>query len=100
LQAPTTLPSPPTWAKKAVALALGLGTMISWKRIVITVGDKIGKQHLTYRQGAAGELVAMSTNGAGVQFSALQKLLTAWILILPCVIMISGTLHYLLSRIM
>jgi PiT family inorganic phosphate transporter len=47
-----------------VALALGLGTMIGWKRIVVTVGEKIGKEHLTYGQGAAAELVAMSTIAA------------------------------------
>ena len=51
----------PTWVKVAVALALGLGTMIGWKRIVITVGEKIGKTHLTYAQGASAELVAMCT---------------------------------------
>ena len=48
----------PIWVKVAVAIALGLGTMIGWKRIVITVGEKIGKTHLTYGQGAAAELVA------------------------------------------
>src|SRR6476660_8723951 len=47
----------PTWVKVAVAIALGLGTMIGWKRIVITVGEKIGKTHLTYAQGASAELV-------------------------------------------
>ncbi len=47
----------------AVAVALGIGTMIGWKRIVVTVGEKIGKEHLTYAQGAAAELVAMTTIG-------------------------------------
>ena len=42
----------PTWVKIAVAIALGLGTMVGWKRIVVTVGEKIGKTHLTYAQGA------------------------------------------------
>ncbi|MEO6053822.1 MAG: inorganic phosphate transporter, partial [Chthoniobacterales bacterium] len=51
----------PDWVKYAVALALGLGTMIGWKRIVVTVGEKIGKQHLTYAQGASAEMVAMAT---------------------------------------
>src|SRR5262249_50762235 len=51
----------PTWVKVAVAFTLGLGTTIGWKRIVITVGEKIGKQHLTYAQGAAAELVAAGT---------------------------------------
>ena len=54
----------PTWVKVAVAIALGLGTMVGWKRIVVTVGEKIGKTHLTYGQGASAELVAMATIGA------------------------------------
>jgi len=54
----------PTWVKIAVAIALGLGTMVGWKRIVITVGEKIGKTHLTYGQGAAAELVAAGTIAA------------------------------------
>ena len=51
----------PVWVKIAVSLALGLGTMIGWKRIVVTVGEKIGKAHLTYAQGASAELVAFAT---------------------------------------
>src|ERR1700693_6126101 len=51
----------PGWVKVAVAMALGLGTMVGWKRIVVTVGEKIGKEHLTYGQGASAELVAMAT---------------------------------------
>jgi PiT family inorganic phosphate transporter len=58
----------PTWVKVAVALALGLGTMIGWKRIVVTVGEKIGKDHLTYAQGAAAEITAMATIGAADAF--------------------------------
>ncbi len=54
----------PTWVKVAVAIALGLGTMIGWKRIVVTVGEKIGKSHLTYAQGASAELVAAATIAA------------------------------------
>src|SRR5690606_29785674 len=54
----------PLWVKVAVAVALGLGTMVGWKRIVVTVGEKIGKSHLTYAQGASAELVAMATIGA------------------------------------
>src|SRR5262249_58348541 len=54
----------PGWVKFAVAFSLGLGTMIGWKRIVVTVGERIGKQHLTYAQGACAELVAMTTIGA------------------------------------
>ena len=53
----------PTWVLFAVALALGAGTMVGWKRIVVTIGEKIGKTHLTYSQGASAELVAMTTIG-------------------------------------
>ena len=63
----------PVWVKVAVALALGLGTMIGWKRIVMTVGEKIGKKHLTYAQGAAAELVAMATILAADQYRAAGK---------------------------
>ena len=58
----------PTWVKVAVALALGMGTMVGWKRIVVTVGEKIGKEHLTYAQGACAELVAMATIFAADNF--------------------------------
>src|SRR5262249_17370428 len=54
----------PVWVKVVVAIALGLGTMVGWKRIVVTVGEKIGKTHLTYAQGASAELVAMTTIAA------------------------------------
>ena len=55
-------------SRSCVAIALGLGTMVGWKRIVVTVGEKIGKTHLTYAQGAAAELVAMATIGAADGF--------------------------------
>jgi PiT family inorganic phosphate transporter len=108
----------PTWVKVAVALALGLGTMIGWKRIVVTVGEKIGKEHLTYAQGASAELVAMGTimaatnfglpvstthvlssgiagtmfaNRSGLQTQTLRNLLLAWVLTLPvCVLLGAG----------
>jgi PiT family inorganic phosphate transporter len=91
----------PTWVKVAVAIALGLGTMIGWKRIVVTVGQKIGKTHLSYAQGAAAEITAMATIGAadhfglpvstthvrssgvagtGLQWSTVRNLLMAWVL--------------------
>ncbi len=54
--------------KGAVAMALGLGTMVGWKRIVVTVGEKIGKDHLTYGQGAAAEITAVVTIGAADWF--------------------------------
>jgi inorganic phosphate transporter, PiT family len=109
----------PTWVKFAVALSLGLGTMIGWKRIVVTVGEKIGKEHLTYAQGACAELVAMATIGAadkfglpvstthvlssgvagtmaanhsGLQMNTLRNLLLAWVLTLPvCLILGAGS---------
>jgi PiT family inorganic phosphate transporter len=108
----------PLWVKVAVALALGLGTMIGWKRIVVTVGEKIGKEHLTYAQGASAELVAMGTimaatnwglpvstthvlssgiagtmfaNHSGLQTQTLRNLLLAWVLTLPvCVLLGAG----------
>ncbi len=105
----------PVWVKVAVALALGLGTMIGWKRIVVTVGEKIGKAHLTYGQGASAELVAFATieaadqlglpvstthvlssgiagtmvaNKSGVQGDTIRNVLLAWVLTLPvCVLL-------------
>jgi len=109
----------PTWVKVAIALALGCGTMIGWKRIVVTVGEKIGKAHLTYAQGASAELVAMSTIGAadafglpvstthvlssgvagtmvanhsGLQKNTLRNLLLAWVLTLPVCIFLGAAL--------
>jgi PiT family inorganic phosphate transporter len=111
----------PTWVKVAVALALGLGTMIGWKRIVVTVGEKIGKDHLTYAQGAAAEITAMITIGAadrfglpvstthvlssgvagtmaanhsGLQWGTVRNLLMAWVLTLPASIMLAGFLFW------
>ena len=109
----------PDWVKVSVALALGLGTMIGWKRIVVTVGEKIGKEHLTYGQGAAAEIVAMGTiaaadsfglpvstthvlssgvagtmaaNGSGVQMSTIRSIALAWVLTLPCAMALSAFL--------
>jgi len=117
----------PDWVKVSVALALGLGTMIGWKRIVVTVGEKIGKAHLTYGQGAAAELVAMGTiaaadhyglpvstthvlssgvagtmaaNGSGVQMSTVRSLALAWVLTLPCAIALSAGLFYMFRQIL
>jgi PiT family inorganic phosphate transporter len=115
----------PTWVKIAVAIALGLGTMIGWKRIVITVGEKIGKTHLTYAQGASAELVAaatigaadifglpvstthvlssgvagtMAANGSGLQLATIRNLLMAWVLTLPAAICLSAGLYVLFSH--
>jgi PiT family inorganic phosphate transporter len=116
----------PSWVKVAVALALGLGTMIGWKRIVVTVGEKIGKDHLTYGQGAAAEIVAMFTIGAadwfgmpvstthvlssgvagtmaanhtGLQLSTVRNLAMAWVLTLPASIILSASLFWLFRKI-
>jgi inorganic phosphate transporter, PiT family len=116
----------PTWVKVAVAIALGLGTMIGWKRIVVTVGEKIGKTHLTYAQGASAELVAaatiaaadnfglpvstthvlssgvagaMAANGSGLQIATIRNMVMAWVLTLPVAILLSGTLYVIFSRI-
>lgn len=107
----------PIWVKVAVAMALGLGTMIGWKRIVVTVGEKIGKTHLTYAQGASAELVAMCTilaadhynqpvstthvlssgiagtmaaNRSGLQMDTLRNLLLAWVLTLPVSVLLGA----------
>jgi PiT family inorganic phosphate transporter len=112
----------PTWVKVAVAIALGLGTMIGWKRIVVTVGEKIGKDHLTYAQGGAAEIVAMFTigaadqfglpvstthvlasgvagtmvaNGSGLQWATVRNLAMAWVLTLPVAIVLSGALYWI-----
>ena len=111
----------PLWVKVAVAIALGLGTMVGWKRIVVTVGERIGKQHLTYAQGASAELVAaltitaaevyglpvstthilssgvagtMAANGSGLQWSTVRSIASAWVLTLPAAILLAGGLFW------
>ncbi|WOE40810.1 inorganic phosphate transporter [Acinetobacter chinensis] len=112
----------PNWVKVAVALALGLGTMVGWKRIVVTVGERIGKHHMTYGQGMSAELVAMTTiaaadgfglpvstthvlnsavagtmvaNKTGLNFATVKTILSAWIFTLPATICLSGGLFWL-----
>ncbi len=109
----------PLWVKVCVAIALGLGTMVGWKRIVVTVGEKIGKTHLTYGQGAAAEIIAAATigaadglglpvstthvlssgvagtmvaNGSGMQWSTVRSIALAWVLTLPAAMLLSGFL--------
>ena len=116
----------PDWVKVAVALALGLGTMVGWKRIVVTVGEKIGKEHLTYAQGACAELVAMATifaannfglpvstthilssgvagtmtaNGSGLHLSTVRNIAAGWVFTLPAAALISGMLFWLFRTI-
>jgi PiT family inorganic phosphate transporter len=117
----------PTWVKVSVAIALGLGTMVGWKRIVVTVGEKIGKTHMSYGQGASAELVAaatigladvyglpvstthvlssgvagtMAASGDGLQWGTVRSMILAWVLTLPAAILMSGTLYYVLRQLM
>ena len=112
----------PTWVKVAVALALGLGTMIGWRRIVITVGERIGQQNMTYAQGASAGLVTMGTifmadswglpvstthilasgvagtmaaNGSGLRWSTINAIAAGWLLTLPAAALLSGALYFL-----
>ncbi len=116
----------PTWVKVAVALALGMGTMIGWKRIVVTVGEKIGKTHLTYAQGMSAEIVAaitiiladqykmpvstthvlssgvagtMAANRSGLQLSTLRNIAMAWVLTLPAAALLSASLFWVFRHI-
>ncbi len=116
----------PDWVKVCVALALGLGTMVGWKRIVVTVGEKIGKTHLTYAQGASAEIVAagtiglaelyglpvstthilssgvagtMAANGSGLQLATVRNMALAWLTTLPAAILIAGTLFFILRHV-
>ena len=115
----------PNWVKIAVAIALGMGTMIGWKRIVVTVGERIGKTHLTYAQGACAEITAaatiaaadgfglpvstthvlssgiagtMTANGSGLQLATVRNIAMAWVLTLPAAMVISGSLYWIFSR--
>jgi PiT family inorganic phosphate transporter len=114
-----------TWVVIAVALALGIGTTVGWKRIVVTVGEKIGKTHLTYAQGASAELITMSTiasadllglpvstthvlssgvagtmaaNQSGLQLKTVRAIAMAWLLTLPVTMLLSGTLFSITAR--
>lgn len=118
----------PDWVILMISLSLGLGTMIGWKRIVKTVGEKIGKEHLTYAQGASAELVAASTIGMSSYFNlpvstthvlssgiagsmvaskgvknlqgdTIRNILMAWFLTLPVVMIMAGTLFLLFRSI-
>ena len=94
----------PVWVKLAVAIALGLGTMIGWKRIVVTVGEKIGKSHLSYGQGAAAELVAagtMAANRSGLQMETLRNLLLALVSTLPVTVLLgAGIFAFVLNALL
>lgn len=112
----------PPWVVVCTAVALGVGTTVGYKRIVITVAEKIGKTHLTYAQGAAAETIAAGTiliaaatglpvstthvlssgvagtmvaNGSGVQGATVGRIALAWVLTLPACIVLAGTLFWL-----
>ena len=114
----------PWWVRILSALCLGAGTMIGYKRIVTTLGERLGKQHLAPAQGAAAEVVAavliggagfsgfpvstthvvtggiagtMVGSGAGIQPATLKQIAVAWVLTLPATVAISAGLFYLLS---
>jgi len=118
----------PRWVIVMISLSLGLGTMIGWKRIVKTVGEKIGKEHLTYAQGASAELVASMTIGLSTNFGwpvstthvlssgiagsmvaskgvknlqpdTVRNILMAWFLTLPVVMIMGGSLFLLFRSI-
>ncbi len=114
----------PKWVILLISLSLGLGTMVGWKRIVVTIGEKIGKSHLTYSQGASAEIIAASTIGvstwlglpvstthvlssgvAGAMVSGkglknlrkgtVRSIAIAWVITLPVTIVLSGGLFLL-----
>lgn len=116
----------PTWGLVMISVALGVGTMIGWKRIVVTIGEKIGKRHMTYAEGATAELIAATTIGLSSQFglpvstthvlssgvagamvaskgtknlqkSTITNIALAWVLTLPATIILAGA-FYLLFR--
>ena len=115
----------PLWVKIVVAIVLGAGTMIGWKRIVITVGERIGKARLSVAQGACAEITAaatiavadgfglpvstthvlssgiagtMTASGAGLQWRMVRNILLAWVFTLPAAMILSGGLYWILSR--
>lgn len=117
----------PVWVKVAVAIFLGFGTMIGWKRIVVTVGERIGKTHMTYGQGAAAEMVAYATiqaadrfglpvstthilssgvagtmfaNRSGLQSATIRNILLAWVLTLPACVFLGSFLFALGLRLL
>jgi PiT family inorganic phosphate transporter len=116
----------PKWVTIMIALCLGLGTMIGWKRIAITIGEKIGKRHMTYAEGATAELTAAATIGLSSGFGlpvstthvlssgvagamtaskgvknlqpdTIKSIAIAWILTLPVTMILAGGFYYILQ---
>jgi PiT family inorganic phosphate transporter len=117
----------PFWVTFMISLSLGIGTMVGWKRIVVTIGEKIGKSGLSYAQGSAAELIAASTIGMASQFGVpvstthilsssvagtmfalkgkenlnpktLKNIAMAWVLTLPVSIVLAGGLFMILRN--
>lgn len=118
----------PLWCMIVISLALGIGTMVGWKRIVVTIGEKIGKRHMTYAEGATAEMIAagtiflasnfglpvstthiLSSGVAGsmvaskgvknLQSGTIKNIALAWVLTLPATILLSGLMYFLLRKI-
>ncbi len=112
----------PLWIIVAVALALSLGTMVGWKRVAVTIGEKIGKKGMTYAQGVSAQVTAaisisiasytgmpvstthvlssavagtMIVDGGGVQGKTVKSILLAWVFTLPVSMLLSGVLYWL-----
>jgi PiT family inorganic phosphate transporter len=118
----------PWWVILMISISLGLGTMVGWKRIVVTIGEKIGKTHLTYAQGASAEIVAAATIGAStwlglpvstthvlssgvagamvsgggvknLQMKTISNIAIAWLITLPVTVLLSGALFLIFRMI-
>lgn len=118
----STIEYAPVWIIMAVALALGIGTMIGWRRVAMTIGEKIGKRGMTYAQGMAAQMTAavsiglasyigmpvstthvlssavagtMVVDGGGLQRKTVTSILMAWVFTLPAAIFLSGGLYWI-----
>ncbi len=114
----------PVWVRMLSAVCLGIGTMIGYRRIVMTLGERLGNAHLTPAQGASAEVVSailigtagftglpvstthivtsgiggtMVTSGAGLRYRMISRIVIAWVVTLPVTILIAGGLYYLLA---
>jgi len=112
----------PLWVIVAVALAIGIGTLVGWRRVVLTVGEKIGRQNMTYAQGMAAQITAvgaiglanvfslpvstthvlssgvagtMVANRTGLQGGTVRNILLAWVLTLPAAMLLSAALFWI-----
>ncbi|MGQ7145556.1 inorganic phosphate transporter, partial [Escherichia sp. SS-MK2] len=116
----STIEYAPVWIIMAVALALGIGTMIGWRRVATTIGEKIGKKGMTYAQGMSAQMTAavsiglasytgmpvstthvlsssvagtMVVDGGGLQRKTVTSILMAWVFTLPAAVLLSGGLY-------